>query len=376
MAAAGAEAPAAARRSLADTLASWRNRAVAAPRFRAWAAAFPLTRRFVRRDGERLFDLMAGFAYSQVLLATVDLGLLSSLADGPLGSDELAARTGIPPDRMATLCRAAAALGLLDRTRAGAFRLGRLGAEIASVPGLAALVRHHRLLYTDLAEPVALLRGTSDPVLARFWPYVLGGPVAAPEAEAYSRLMADTQALVAEEVLASVRLGPTSHLMDVGGGTGAFLSAAARRYPRLRLTLVDLPAVIAAAPAPLAGTRIERAPADFRTDPLPAGADTIALVRVLYDHPDSVVVPLLSRVAAALPPGGRVVVAEPMSGADSPSRFSDAYFALYTMAMRTGRVRSPAEIARLLVEAGFRDAAEVATRRPFITQVVTARRPA
>lgn len=379
MASARAEASAPRRRSLADTLAAWRNRAVAAPRFRAWAAALPLTRRFVRRDGERLFDLMAGFAYSQVLLATVELGLLGSLADGPLDADELAARAGMPPERMAALCQAAAALGLLDRTRSGAYRLGRLGAEVAAVPGLAALVRHHRLLYADLADPVALLRGTSDPALARFWPYVFGGPVAAPEAEAYSRLMADTQALVAEEVLQSVGFDAAGHLMDVGGGTGAFLVAAARRYPRLRLTLVDLPAVVAAARPRLAaagvGARVTLAPADFRTDALPAGADTIALVRVLYDHPDSVVVPLLARVAAALPPGGRVVVAEPMSGGSRPNRFSDAYFALYTMAMRTGRVRSPGEIARLLADAGLRDATEVATRRPFITQVVTAHRP-
>lgn len=378
MTATQADAHAARRRSLADRLAAWRNRAVAAPRFQAWAAALPLTRRFVRRDGERLFDLMAGFAYSQVLLATVELGLLAALAEGPLDAEDLAARAALAPDRMATLCQAAAALGLLERTGSGAYRLGRLGAEIAAVPGLTALVRHHRLLYADLAEPVALLRGESDPSLARFWPYVFGGPVASPDAETYSQLMADTQALVAEEVLHSLSFDPDERLMDVGGGTGAFLVAAARRFPRLRLTLVDLPAVVAAAKPRLAAAgldgRIDLAPADFRAEALPAGADTIMLVRVLYDHDDATVAALLARVAAALPPDGRVVVAEPMSGGRRPSRFSDAYFAFYTMAMRTGRVRSPAEIGRLLAEAGFRDAGEIATRRPFITQIVTARR--
>ena len=51
-----------------------------APRFQRWAAAFPLTRRLARRDGERLFDLMAGFVYSQTLLACVELGLLQRLS--------------------------------------------------------------------------------------------------------------------------------------------------------------------------------------------------------------------------------------------------------------------------------------------------------
>ncbi len=368
------------RRSLPDALAAWRNRVVSAPRFQAWAAAFPLTRRLVRRDGERLFDLMAGFAYSQVLLALVELDLLTALANGPLDPGVLAARSGMPPERMATLCQAAAALGLLDRTKSGGYRLGRLGAEIIAVPGLAALIRHHRLLYADLADPVALLRQETDPSLASFWPYVLGGTVSAPEAEAYSELMAATQTLVAEEVLRSVRFGPTGHLMDVGGGTGAFLVAAARRYPRLRLSLIDLPSVAAAARPRIAAAGLEArvglVPADFRTDSLPAGADTITLVRVLYDHPDDLVAGLLVRVAAALAPGGRVVVAEPMSGGERPSRFADAYFALYTTAMQTGRVRSPVEIARLLTEAGLHEAAEIPTLRPFLTQIVSARKSA
>ena len=254
----------------------------------------------------------------------------------------------------------------------------RLGAEIVAVPGLIALIRHHRLLYADLADPVALLRQKTEPSLANFWPYVFGGTVSPPEAEAYSELMAATQGLVAEEVLRSVSFGSTAHLMDVGGGTGAFLIAAARRYPTLRLSLVDLPAVAAAARPRIAAAGLEARvgliPADFRTDRLPDGADTITLVRVLYDHPDDLVAALLARVAAALPPGGRVVVAEPMSGGERPTRFADAYFALYTMAMETGRVRSPAEIARFLTEAGLQDATEVPTLRPFIAGIVTARK--
>lgn len=369
---------AAPRLGLADRLAAWRNRLVSAPRFQAWAAALPLSRRFARRDGERLFDLMAGFAYSQVLLAAVELDLLAALAEGPRRAETLAARARVPPERMATLCQAAAALGLIERAGGGAYRLGRLGAEILAVPGLVPLIRHHRLLYADLADPAALLRGTAEPALAGFWPYVLGGGVSAPEAESYSALMAATQGLVAEEILRAVPFARTGHLMDVGGGTGAFLIAVARRHPRLRLTLVDLAPVVEAARPRLAAAgladRIALAPADFRAEPLPGGADTVTLVRVLYDHADDVVAALLARVAAALPPGGRVVVAEPMSGGARPSRFSDAYFAFYTMAMRTGRVRAPARIAQLLTAAGFRDARAIPTARPFIAGIVAARK--
>ena len=90
----------------------------------------------------------------------------------------------------------------------------------------------------------------------------------------------------------------------------------------------------------------------FRDDPLPRGADAISLVRVLYDHADDTVAALLGAVHDALPRGGRLIVSEPMSGGARPERAGDAYFALYCMAMRTGRVRSAAEIAGLLRQAG------------------------
>ena len=119
------------------------------------------------------------------------------------------------------------------------------------MPGLEAMIRHHRMFYRDLTDPVGLLRGETETELARFWPYVLGADaeIGGEAAGRYSELMATSQALVAEEILRSVRLDGVSHLMDVGGGTGAFLAAVADAYPDLRLTLFDLPAVTGAAEA-------------------------------------------------------------------------------------------------------------------------------
>ena len=115
----------------------------------------------------------------------------------------------------------------------------------------------------------------------------------------------------------------------------------------------------------------------FRDDAsLPTGADTISLVRVLYDHADATVADLLRKVNAALPAGGRVVVSEPMAGGETPTRTGDAYFAFYTMAMQTGRARSAREIGDHLARAGFVDVEIHTTYRPFVTSVVSARKPA
>ena len=74
---------------------------------------------------------------------------------------------------------------------------------------------------------LALLRGGQDTQLARFWPYVAGAAAAgdAETARRYSALMADSQALVAEDTLAQADLGHSRRVMDLGGGTGALAAA-------------------------------------------------------------------------------------------------------------------------------------------------------
>ena len=350
------------------------QRLAASRGFQAWAARMPLLRGFVRAEGAALFDVIQGFVRSQVLFALVELDVLARLAQGPKGAAALAPAAGLAVDRMQILLQAGAAIGLVRRRRDGTFALARRGAAFLGVPGLTAMVRHHSVLYRDLADPVALLRGEVSPGLARFWPYVFGAAAAEDPATAaaYSGLMADSQALVAEDTLRLVNFGGIAHLMDVGGGTGAFLRAVHKAHPGLRLTVFDLPAVLASARLP-AG--IVGAPGSFRDEPLPKGADAISLVRVLYDHSDTTVAQLLARVYEALPPGGRLIVSEPMSGGIHPDPATDVYFAFYCLAMQTGRTRSAAEIAGLMAMAGFTQIAMHPGPRPFVTSVVTGVRP-
>ena len=351
------------------------NRLVGSRSFQSWAARFPLTRRIVRREGEEMFDLVAGFCHSQILSALVGLGILELLSEGSRDVGQIARTCNVPADRLDILLKAGEALGLL-KTQRGKVRLTRRAAALAGVPGLPGMIRHHEVLYRDLSDPVAFFRGETETELAAFWPYVFGAGAAEDPgtADRYSRLMADSQALVAEDTLASVDLSKVRHLMDVGGGTGAFLAAVSAHSPTLDLTLFDLPAVVPAAHKRFddLGVKVRIVPGSFRDDSLPEGADAISLVRVLYDHQDDTVLHLLRSVHDALPVGGRLIVSEPMTGSRRPERAGDAYFALYCLAMQTGRARTAHEIAELIAKAGFGDIRIPASRRPFITSVVEA----
>lgn len=353
------------------------TRLCASPKFQAWAARFPLTRRIVRREGEALFDLVAGFCHAQILQAFVKFDMPAMLLEREMTPAQLSHTTGVPTARMEVLLNGAAALKLIKRKSTGLIALRPRGAALAGVPGLQGMIAHHDVLYRDLSDPVAFFRGEVETELADFWPYVFGaGGATDPSVTArYSQLMSDSQSLVAADTLDLVDMRGVKHLMDVGGGTGAFLAAAAARHDDLKMTLYDLPAVAPAAQTRFDGlgfgARLQIAPGSFRDDPLPEGADMISLVRVLYDHADDTVRDLLRAARAALPVGGRLMISEPMTGGDSPARAGDAYFALYCMAMRTGRARSADQIKALLSEAGFTEITAPMSRRPFVTTVLT-----
>jgi len=365
---------------LRDRFYAWQTRLLRSPRFQTLAARTPVAARLARKDGEALFDLVAGFLHSQILMAFVAFDLADHLSDQPRSVESLALRTGVAPDRMRVLCQGAAALGLMRRKRDGRYALGRLGAALPGIPGLAQMIRHHDVLYRDMADPVAFFRDAPATELAAFWPYVFGagGAIDPETAATYSQLMADSQTLVAAEALSVLDLKQVRRILDIGGGTGAFLTAVGRAYPDLEVHLFDLPPVIAPATRRFAdaglASRATITGGSFRNDALPGGADAISLIRVLYDHSDDTVRMLLAKAHAALPSGGRLIVSEPMSGGERPNRAGDAYFGLYCMAMGTGRARSASEISAHLDRAGFVAIAHRKTARPFITSVVEARK--
>ncbi|MEL7028832.1 MAG: methyltransferase [Pseudomonadota bacterium] len=368
-------------------MSGWRRRWVAIrnafltnDRFQRWAAMFPPTRGFARGDAERLFDIMGGFVYSQTTLAFVQSGLLDRVASGPASVHELAGVSDLSEAAARRLARAAAALDLTEEVSPDVYALGRLGAAMRADPSLAAMARHNGEFYFDLSDPLALLRGSAQQLrMPRYWGYA-GNPEAAeltPEqAKAYSDLMAGTQKMVAEEVLAAYPIRRHRKLLDVGGGAGAFAAAAMTRAPDLSASVFDLPAV-----ATLARGRFEESGfggrgsaigGDFFNSPLPEGFDLVSLVRVLHDHDDEPAMALLRRIREALPKGGTLLIGEPMSDGAGARRIGDAYFGFYLLAMGSGRARRSGEIRGMLRAAGFAKTRKWRTNLPLVASVVTA----
>ncbi|MGJ4952766.1 methyltransferase [Bradyrhizobium sp. HKCCYLS20291] len=367
--------------SLSDRWRGWRDSLLASATFQRWAAAFPLTRPIARRRAAELFDLCAGFVYSQTLSACVQLDLFETLRPGPCEIKDLASRAAMSEAAMESLCEAACALQLLERRGRVRYGLGPLGAALLGNPGIAAMVRHHAALYSDLGDPIALLRGQDrERRLAHYWPYALdhgSAPLSRESVAPYTALMAASQPMIADVVLAAYPLTGHRCLLDVGGGDGSFLAAAARTAPQLRMQLFDLPEVAAIAQERLAkaglADRVTITPGSFYDDPLPTGADVISLIRVVHDHDDAAVARLFAKVRAALPAHGVLLLGEPMRDVAGGSDGVSAYFEIYLRAMGQGRPRSVARLREMLNVAGFSQVRALRTRIPLIASVIVAK---
>jgi demethylspheroidene O-methyltransferase len=363
-----------------DRCLAGRDRLLADPRFQRWASAFPLTRHIARRRAQALFDVCAGFVYSQVLFVCVELGVFEILSKQPQTAAQLSQRLSLSAQAVLRLLDAAASLQLVERRGQDRFGLGILGAALLGNPAITAMVEHNSLLYADLRDPVSLLRGMRhDTALSRYWPYACSDrpeSLTSEQVADYTALMSASQALIAGDVLDAYPLDGHRGLLDVGGGEGTFLIAAASRAPSLSLALFDLPAVADRASTRFAeaglGNRAEAIGGNFLSQSLPIGADIMTLVRVVHDHDDAAAFALLRNVRKALPKDGILLIAEPMAGTPGAEAVGSGYFGFYLLAMGSGRARTPSELDRLLRDAGFARSRLLQTRRPMLASVVVA----
>jgi SAM-dependent methyltransferase len=125
-------------------------------------------------------------------------------------------------------------------------------------------------------------------------------------------------------------------LLDIGGSHGYFSVVLCRRHPGLQATILDLPdAVVHAAPLlekEGMGDRVALRAGNALTDDLGTDAFDLILMFSLVHHFDDVTNrSLVARAAAALRPGGRMIILEalrPKPGGHQLGAFFDLYFGM------------------------------------------------
>ena len=350
-----------------------RNIMLGSAKFQRWASRTPIIRGIARRRAAAQFDMIAGFIYSQILAAFVQSGLIGFLNGHLRSLEEIARHSGLGHAATDRLLKAGQSLQIAESPQAGLWTLGEAGAPLSANEGAMAMIRHHHLLYADLADPLKLLaqNRSGETALSAYWTYASKDD-SKEGASGYSALMAATQPMVSQQIIDAYDFTGHKRMLDIGGGSGAFTAAIAAAAPKLRFGIFDLPDVIAEARKRLATAEIQFHPGSFKENIIPAGYDLITLVRILHDHDDDVVQALLPKIYDALPPGGRLLIVEPMAETAHAERMGGAYFGLYLWAMGSGRPRTEAETIKMLKAAGFATIRPVKTALPIITSALVA----
>jgi demethylspheroidene O-methyltransferase len=371
-----------------DALSAWLDKILTQPHIYRWALSNPITRWFTQYRTRQVFNLMAGFVHTQVLLGCVRLRILEHVMASPKTLAELSVLTQVHAAGLQRLVQSAVTLRLLEHRGQYRFGLGPLGAPIVSHPGIQAMIEHNQLLYQDMVDPVAILQESWSGEMSQYWPYAQEKPLPnAPDAASdhnaqayarYSELMAASQTFVIEEILSFYPFDDCERVLDIGGGQGRFATELSKNYPHLRITLFDLPDVCTVSSRTVArnamADRIRVVPGDFTKDALPTGADLVTLIRIAHDHCDEVVLALLKSIYASLPAGGSLLIAEPMANEPGEKPEGDAYFHFYLLAMGSGRLRTPMELMQLMHQAGFSHLEQIPNAMPVHAKMLLGRK--
>ena len=307
-------------------------------------------------SGGDLQEMITGFRVSAALSVAAELGLSDELAGGPRTVEDLAGAVHADEETFRRLLRALVAVGVY-----------------AERDGLVTNTPLSERLRSDLPGTMRpLARTLQDPAIWAAWGHLAhsvrtgenafealqGVDVwthrqSHPEQNAiFNDNMAALSWYVGDAVAAAYDFSGISSVVDVGGGQGILLEAVLAKHEHLKGTVFDLAHVVAKEPRSRALESRWSAEVGSFFEAVPP-ADAYLVKSILHDWPDDRCVEILRTCAAALNPGGVVLVVELVL--DRPGHeVVAAYSDLNMLVLPGGRERTEEQYAALFDAAGLR----------------------
>lgn len=313
-------------------------------------------------DPSTILDLIEAFRRSKTMFTAVRLGIFDQLEIEPQPAETLAAKLNLNAGALARLLDGCVALGLLFRN----------GQTYRNTPSAS------YFLVSDSTDTLSGYIVYSDQSLFKLWSHLddavregtnrwaqtFGSRDALfdyyfrdPEnTAAFVKAMNGFGQLSSKRVVRCFDLSRFSQLVDLGGATGHLAIAACDANPHLKATVVDLPRVESLARAHILRSpvrdRVEFVVSDFFMDPLPPG-DLYSLGRILHDWGEAQIKLLLEKIAAALPSGGGLLIAEALVDDDRCGPVYALMQDLNMLVCTDGKERTFSEYRALVKAAGF-----------------------
>lgn len=282
--------------------------------------------------------------------AAVETGLLGVLAEGPVTAGQAARRLEVDPTATARVYDVLVAARLATHD----------GEAYALAPDLVAM---HRAFPGGLTLTAMLFATAGQYVRTGQPAWAMDGDVAQ-RGEAYRSTVAGLAGMFAGASAAfaaafASRVPARARVVDVGCGSGVWGLSVLERIAGATLTGVDLPPVLdvfrETAGARGLADRIVALPGDMHEVALPEG-EVVILANVLRLEPPPRAATLLSRLSAAVAPGGMLVIVDALAEGTPDRDVARAVYALnLSLRTRGASVHAPTQVAAWMAGAGLVD---------------------
>lgn len=318
-------------------------------------------------DPTSIFELFRGSYGTELLTAAVShFDLFGRLARQPGTLVELQADLNLAQRPAVVLTTALRAMQLIEKNAEGRFCLTPIAAEhlvrgdefdvgsylslAATSPGVVEMVERLRS-----NRPAGL---SGDEAGAAF--IYRDGMKSAMEqtqlAEHFTLALSGRAKNVAPVLAEKIPLDGAKTLLDVGGGTGIYSIGFLRANADLRAIVFDRPEVLKTAERFAAdygvADRVELLAGDMFTDPMPK-VDMILLSNILHDWDMPECQTLVDRCAAALNPGGRLIIHDVLLNDELDGPLPIALYSAALFTFTEGRAYSAMEYNGWLTNAGL-----------------------
>lgn len=329
---------------------------------------------------QQFFDLLISHFRFQFMAGGVECDLFTILDRSPgLDRSQLMAQLGLAERPCRVLLLGCASLDLVRREGDKYFNspLGKLLSKDHPMSKVD-FVKWERLRYRAMAVfPESLKQNTNLGVTEfpgvgeTLYERVANNPDLRPT---FHKVMGAITEDVAALVVNSVDFGKYKHILDVGGGAAAVYGRAiTRRWPHVRITILDLPSVAELARKRIADEKLERIDAvglDCLTEEFPKGADCILFSHFLEMWSSDRIRELIKKAGRAVDPGGDVLIVTPSSEDDETGPWISAHLAAYfqTIATSEGMVYTAAEFESWMRDAGLQPGLQVRLPMTFFIE--------
>lgn len=302
---------------------------------------------------EPIFQVASGFMAAKHLFVANEVGLFEQLADGPVTLDELAERTGISRRRLRILADAMVVLGFVERH----------GESYQNAPIAATFLTGHTP--ADLRPFLRFWNRLSYPTWTKLEDAIRTGQAQStldlPEEarRIFSEGVEAIQAAPSQALPSTYDFSRHQRILDLGGGTGSWLTAILRQYSGLEGTLFELPSAAGVARGHLASDpateQVKVVEGDFFNDPIPAGHDVVLIANVVHLISPERILELLRRTRRDVPEGARLLLVDFWTDAThTEPAFAALIAGEFLVITGEGDVYSEEEAHRWLQETGWR----------------------